>query len=112
MDKPSVFILGAGSVGSGLALALQDCGYSINGIWNRRETKNYHWLSDDFGFCVHTDLRAATALIQQSKIIFICVTDDCIQDVTSSLCSNVELAPETIITHLSGCIAWDEDGHV
>ncbi len=104
MDKPTIFILGAGSVGSGLALALQDCGYVINGIWNRKETENSRWLRDQCGMQVYTDLSAATPSIHQSKLIFVCTADDAIHDVTSTICSTLELSSETIVAHLSGCL--------
>ena len=105
MTKPSVFILGAGSVGTGLALALKDCDYPVNGIWNRRENANLNSLRDDFKLSVHTDLQSASTLIQQSQLIFVAVSDDSIHDVSTLLHGAVKLSEGTIVAHLSGCLS-------
>lgn len=104
MKKPSLFILGAGNIGTGLARALKKRGQIVEGIWNRRANKYSPALSQDFEVHIAPTLTGATEAIKAARIIFIAVADDAIVPLAQTLFNKVPLAPNTIVAHLSGSL--------
>ena len=107
MSKIPTYILGTGSIGSGLARALSESGHTVTGVWNRRQTPNSELLRRDFEVCTGDNLERAAHAIENSKVIFIAVSDDAIEQVSHLLHASTLLAPNTIIAHLSGCLSSD-----
>ena len=112
MPDPTPFILGAGSVGLGLALALKDKGIVPKGMWNRRETENLREFSAQIAAPVFTTpLSKATRefreVLEGSSLVILAVSDDSISNIAHSLIQNKLISPDTVLTHLSGCLTAD-----
>ena len=110
MPDAPVFIIGSGAVGTGLALALQDCDVPLTGLWNRRESAHSTLLKAEVSAPRFTaPLNQADAplrkALEMSELIIIAVSDDAISEVSEALCDGGALAPGTVITHTSGCLS-------
>ena len=103
------FIAGAGSVGSGLAWALQDIGLQVTGIWNRSaerfEKTDLPPGTQTFSGFESEQLSQA---VQAADAIIIAVSDDAIETTSMALCSRVHFSEDTLILHTSGCMPAEQ----
>ncbi len=103
MQKPTVSIIGLGSLGSSLALSLHHAGYRIEGLFIRPES-SLAFLPEKLKKEVyHTD----KASVINSDLIFICVKDDQISEAVHRL-SEMVLSKEPIVIHCSGVLPSTE----
>lgn len=109
MPDPGPFILGAGSAGLGLSLALADRGVPLRGMWNRRETPNLREFSTRclgpiFSGPLHEGDEGLKEAVRSSSPLILAVSDDAIEEVARALHTNDMLTPHTLLVHLSGCL--------
>jgi predicted short-subunit dehydrogenase-like oxidoreductase (DUF2520 family) len=103
--KPRVAIVGAGNLGSALAVALQRAGYAIEAVVARSRGKSRsraHRLAKQVGARVVNDLSAVRA-----ELIWFCVPDSEIARAARSLAAKVEWKGRVAL-HSSGALTSDE----
>jgi predicted short-subunit dehydrogenase-like oxidoreductase (DUF2520 family) len=110
MPDAPVFIIGSGAVGTGLALALQDCDVPLAGLWSRRESPHAALLNAEHTTPLFTaPLSQPDAPLQEalgnSERVIIAVSDDAVSEVSETLRAGGALAPGTVIAHTSGCLS-------
>lgn len=92
----NITIVGAGNVGTHLALALHQAGYNIRQVHSRQLSDAAH-LAGQVGAAPIHQLRAVSL---QSDLCLLAVRDDAIDEVAASLSNS--LSPNTVIAHTSG----------
>lgn len=103
--KPRVAIVGAGNLGSALALALQRAGYAIEAVIARsrgESLKKAQKLAKQVGAVASTDLSGVRA-----ELIWFCVPDAAIARAARSLAEKVEWRGRVAL-HSSGALSSDE----
>jgi predicted short-subunit dehydrogenase-like oxidoreductase (DUF2520 family) len=103
--KPRVAIVGAGNLGSALAVALQRAGYAIEAVVARSRSesrKRARRLARQVGARVVTDLSAVRA-----ELIWFCVPDSEIARAARSMAGKVEWKGRVAL-HSSGALTSDE----
>ena len=103
----SVFIVGAGSVGLGLAHALRDCGIELSGIWARTDKPKTE-LPSQTPLFVSWEAAGLSEALRSSQIILLAVSDQAISICSSELVTRDFIAPDTIVAHTSGCAELSE----
>jgi len=103
--KPRVAIVGAGNLGTALALALQQAGYAIEAVIGRSRgasLKNAHTLAKQVGARASADLSDVHA-----GLIWFCVPDAEIARAARSLAANIKWKGRVAL-HSSGALTSDE----
>ena len=95
-----IFIIGAGRVGTGLALAL---GRDVIGIYNRGAL-NRDRAARMLDIPIYDGSLSALEALREATVVLLTVSDDAIALVAAEL-ENANLAVDTIIAHTSGCAA-------
>jgi len=103
ISKPSLTIIGAGRLGTALAIALSNIGYPIHTLVSRRRSrlKRVARLLDE----------KVTAVVLQElrnvgQVVLITTPDDQLSSVTTHLCTlNVNQHPTPIALHTSGALS-------
>jgi len=98
----TVFIVGAGSVGIGLAHALLDSDVKVSGIWNR-SARDQEELPGGIPFFVSWDAAGLEAAVRSSTTIILAVSDEAIGPCSAKLLNLGLIAPNTTVAHTSGC---------
>jgi len=99
MDKPTISIIGTGKLGSTLALALAQKGYTINGLWDNDSSRLQETVRAVNP--VRSDQDPAAAA-RGSEIVILAGSDDSIRPVSDQLASRQALSKGQIICHCSG----------
>ncbi len=104
-EKPSVSIIGAGRLGTTLAVALADCGYSIRSLVARR-VQNARKAADllDAGVQVLAAKQLRTLIC--ADLVLITVPDDQIPVVVRGL-SEINADQKGMVLHTSGALSSD-----
>ena len=103
--KPRVAIVGAGNLGSALALALERAGYAIEAVMTRprgESRKRARGLAKQLGARVVTDLSTVRA-----ELIWFCVPDAEIARAARAVAGNIEWKGRVAL-HSSGALTSDE----
>src|SRR6266576_3270590 len=103
--RPRVAIVGAGNLGSALALALRRAGYSIEAVIAQARgasLKRAQRVAKQVGGRAATDLRGVRA-----KLIWFCVPDGAIEGAGRRLAEQVEWKGRAAL-HSSGALSSDE----
>lgn len=102
MTKPILAIVGAGKVGSALAVALQRKGYSIAGVSSRSLAS-----AKDLGqqLSVPYSLRAADVTVG-AQVIFITTPDREVVNVTTDIAEAGGFKPGQLVVHTSGSLPY------
>ncbi|HWC18450.1 MAG TPA: Rossmann-like and DUF2520 domain-containing protein [Terriglobales bacterium] len=102
--KPDIAIIGAGTLASALARALQQCGHGVSEIVSRDNADSLRCAS-----ALARRVKASAATLKQAKfsaeILWICVPDDAIAEVAQKLASRNWSAK--VIVHSSGALGSD-----
>lgn len=93
-----VTIIGAGNVGTSLAVLLHDAGHHITGISSRTEASAAR-AANRVQAPYSTD---PTAFTQNTDIIFLTTPDRAIEDVCTNLAKTNAISPRIIVAHTSG----------
>lgn len=104
--KPRIAIVGAGNLGTALALALSRAGYRIEAIVARSQgssLRRARGLADEVGARVITEFSESLA----ANLVWICVPDAEIAQVASALARKIEWKGRVAL-HSSGALASDE----
>lgn len=102
MSKPTLAIVGAGKVGSALALALQRKGYPIVGISSRSLTSAKALA---LKLDVPYSLRAAD-ITPKAQIVFITTPDREVARVTAVIAHDGGFRPGQLVVHTSGSLSY------
>ena len=97
-----VFIMGAGSVGLGLAHALTDASVELRGIWSRSE-RNLESLPESVPFFSGWEAPDLEAALRTSPTVILAVSDGAIASCSAQLLERKLIGPNTTIAHTSGC---------
>lgn len=97
----SVFVVGAGAVGLGLARALLDAGWDLVGLWNRgserreraRQVVGAAARGGELGFG-----------IERAGLVLVCVSDAAVATVGAQLTARGNVVPGTVVAHTAGCL--------
>lgn len=92
-------VVGAGAVGTALALRLADRGYPVRAVLSRTPDEA-RALADRVGAAVGTD--AAAALPADVRLVLLCVPDDAIAEVAGRLAALDHPWAQTVVGHTSG----------
>ena len=98
---PRLYVVGAGHVGLGLALALKTRGQRLFGVWNRGHAGRQHAL-EALGQSI--DGPPWSANMRAADIVLLAVSDDAIASVAQALHQAGHLLPGMVVGHLSGCL--------
>jgi predicted short-subunit dehydrogenase-like oxidoreductase (DUF2520 family) len=104
--KPHIAIVGAGNLGSALALSLRQAGYVIDAIVGRSggtSLKQAHTLAKKVG--AHVVVGRTLSL--QARLVWFCVPDSAIEHVAQELARPIEWKGR-IALHSSGALTSDE----
>lgn len=93
---PSLFVLGAGRLGTALAHSLLQQGAPVRGVWNRRPPRH-----PDPALSYHTG-PLPLASLRQASVVLLTVSDAAIPLVAQQLLDQNALAPHTVVLHCSG----------
>ncbi len=96
--RPTVGMLGAGKVGTALALALQRAGYALAGV-SSRSTSSAQTLAQTLECPVY----APKALFAQAQLVFITIPDDDLAAIAQELADTIPLSTG-IVAHCSGAL--------
>jgi len=101
----NIGIIGAGKVGTTLAVALRRAGYSLGPVWSRSESKAATAVSliGDKSYNVHS----MSDVAENSDIVFITTPDDSIKTVAE----NVDWRKGQFVVHCSGVHSLDVLSH-
>ncbi len=99
MDKPSIAIIGAGKLGSTLALALAQKGYRINGLSDSDPARLEKAAQAVKPAVFDRDPSTAT---RGAEVVILAVPDDAIKLVSDQLASREALAKGQTLCHCSG----------
>jgi predicted short-subunit dehydrogenase-like oxidoreductase (DUF2520 family) len=99
---PEVYVVGAGAVGTALAMKLSRAGVPVAGLWARRPEQaatagamaGVLGTSGDF-----------PKILTESDIVVVAVKDDAISEVTRELVAGKHLRREQVLLHCSGASA-------
>ena len=99
---PEVYVVGAGAVGTALAMKLSRAGVPVAGLWARRPDQaatagamaGVLGTSGDF-----------PKILTESDVVIVAVRDDAIADVTRELVQGKHLRREQVLLHCSGASA-------
>ena len=97
-----VFIMGAGSVGLGLAHALTDASVELRGIWSRSE-RNLESLPESVPFFSGWEAPGLEAALRTSPTVILAVSDGAIASCSAQLLERKLIGPNTTIAHTAGC---------
>jgi predicted short-subunit dehydrogenase-like oxidoreductase (DUF2520 family) len=100
LSKPTVAVVGAGKVGSALAVALQGAGYPIVGVVSRG-LSSAEKLGLRLGVDFSTDL---AQFIKDAQIVFITTPDREVVSTATKVAKNGGLKTGKIVVHTSGSI--------
>jgi predicted short-subunit dehydrogenase-like oxidoreductase (DUF2520 family) len=95
-----LYIIGAGNVGLGIALALQQRGHVISGILVRKPNSRVFELTG-----VTPDIGRLGSGLTQASVVLVCVSDHAISSVGTMLQKSRLLKAQTTVAHMSGCYA-------
>lgn len=98
-----VFVLGAGRVGAGIALALARCGVAVDGIWDRRAAR-LRELPRGLQVPSYCDPLVRVPW-EAASIILVCVSDTAIEPLGAELAASGKLRCEHLVAHTSGAVA-------
>ncbi|MBN1171428.1 MAG: NAD(P)-binding domain-containing protein, partial [Micromonosporaceae bacterium] len=104
-DRP-VGVVGAGRVGTALAVAMVRAGYRLIGI-SARSPESRKRASLRLPQVPQQD---ALALAGRSQILFLTVSDDAVEPVATHLAENGGIAPGQYVVHTSGVLGLDALG--
>ena len=99
--KPSITLIGAGAVGTSLALALRAQAYPIRTIVSRSRL-TAHTLARRVG--CKTSLAADALRLPPDGVVFIAVPDDALSAVVERLCEAQTGRSRAIVVHTSGAL--------
>lgn len=102
--KPTVAIVGSGNLGRVLALALHRAGYRVVEVVNRDVARARKLARQIGARAVPLDSREALT----AETLWLCVTDDAIRSVATSLARSKTLWRGKVVVHTSGAYASDE----
>jgi len=106
MDKPIITIVGAGKVGSALALLLAKKGYRVSGIASK-SISSARRVAEQLGVTA-TDQPATVT--PSADIVFITTPDRVIAQVAAEIEANGGFKPGQVVFHTSGAHAAEEVG--
>ncbi len=103
--KPDIAIIGAGALGTNLALALSEHGYAVKGIFNRTEGK-----AQEVARLVNADHYGLNPKKsgEIGQIIFLCVPDDHLKNIAHHLVSTIKNLRGKYFVHCSGAKSANE----
>ena len=101
MEKPSVAIIGAGALGGVLARRLKACGYRVEAVLSRTETRAQA-LADEVEAPVAS--ASITDLPATARLVFCCVPDDAVGAVARVLGPTRPDWSGTVVAHTSGAL--------
>lgn len=93
-------IVGLGRVGSNLAYAFSEVGFSLSGLWSRN-LESVNNVMRNLGIIVRTDLQQT---VDESDVVFISVSDDAISKIADEIAflfKNIRLKGKVFL-HVSG----------
>ena len=97
-----VFIMGAGSVGLGLAHALTDASVELRGIWSRSD-RDQSSLPASVPFFSGWSAPGLADTLRTSPTVILAVSDGAIASCSAELLGRRLIGPNTTIAHTSGC---------
>ena len=100
----TIFILGAGSAGSGMAVASRNAGIDVLGLWTRSSSRSEN-ASKELGLPVHHS-RWPEA-IRSADIVLVAVSDTAIHELALELADNDVLAQPQVVLHMCGALGPD-----
>jgi predicted short-subunit dehydrogenase-like oxidoreductase (DUF2520 family) len=106
LDKPRIAVVGAGKVGSALALLLGGQGYPVAGIASR-SISSARWAAEQLGV---TATDRPEEVTRDADVVFITTPDRVIAQVASEIYERGGFRPEQVVFHTSGAHAADEVG--
>ena len=106
MDKPSIAVVGAGKVGSALALLLNRQGYPVAGIASRSLTSARR-VADKLGVPATVRPEEVT---REAGVVFITTPDRVISEVACRIAEKGGFLPGQVVFHTSGAHPADEVG--
>lgn len=101
MEFPRVYVLGAGNLGLGLALALKAAGRRVLGVWNRGAPRR-ELAARLLGQTI--DGPQFGPALAQADVILVAVADAAIGPVAHALAASGSVVPGAVVAHLSGCL--------
>jgi predicted short-subunit dehydrogenase-like oxidoreductase (DUF2520 family) len=104
-DKPSLSIIGTGSLGSTLEQFFEENGYSIRSVWNSRGGKVY---SNRSGPIKETKASVPEKEGETGDFVFITTPDDLISKTARDLAGKPIHWQEKVVIHCSGNLTSDE----
>jgi len=104
MTKPPVTLIGAGSAGTAITVALHRAGYPIAAVASRNleSAKRCAALVD----CVNAGTDLATAC-QQAEVVIIATTDSAIESTCQTIAASTGFRTGQLVLHLSGALTSD-----
>ena len=99
--RPSVAVVGAGTVGTALAQRLQAAGYPIAAILSRSPRPARELAAEVGASCAATSLHA---LPQRVRMLFLCVPDDQVRVVAERLAGHPHPWKHCLVAHTSGAL--------
>jgi predicted short-subunit dehydrogenase-like oxidoreductase (DUF2520 family) len=107
-DEPSVvavpvMIVGAGRLGTSLALALADTPFTVCGVWNR-SPGHAAWAASQLGRPVASGPLLQAPGLTEADLVLVCVNDAAIPALAETLAA-APLRPTAVVAHTSGCLA-------
>lgn len=105
-NKPVIAIVGAGRLGTALALELTRAGYRVNEIISRSRSKSIE-TSRQTAHAIKARLSAPATAILDASVVWFCVPDREIAVAARELATSVGWSRKTVF-HSSGALASDE----
>ncbi len=98
----SVYVIGAGRVGVGLAAALAEAGVALAGLWNRGEKRA---LEAERLLGVAVERGVYSGALARAQLVLVCVSDDAIAQVGAELSQSGAVQSGAVVAHTSGALA-------
>ncbi len=95
------YVVGAGNVGTGLALALREAGAVMAGVYNR-SPERAHAASVLLG--IEVDVGLFGKGLSEANVVLVAVRDEAVGDVGKALAESGMLADETVVAHTAGSL--------
>lgn len=105
-EKVRIAIVGAGNLGTALAISLKRAGYLIESVIpgrTRSSLQRGKALAQEVGACVRTDLRGSSA-----NAIWFCVPDSKIANAATAYARNLQTGKGLVALHSSGALTSGE----
>lgn len=103
--RPSIAIVGAGNLGSALALSLRGAGYEIEAVISRKRRTS---LTKSRNLAAEVDARVATSSLDElnADVIWFCVPDGQIEPAAKELATKIDWKKKVAL-HASGALTSD-----